>query len=780
MFKIGSLLLLFISFHIHGQELNIIPRPVKASKETGNFILTKSTVLILSDDGELNSANFLNDYLQKFYGFKLRQGKDAKTNFIRLVTRRFIQPGEDGKYEMQVKPGYIHIEGDTYDGTFHGIQTLIQLLPVQPSSSLKIPCASIIDRPRFAYRGLHLDVGRHFMPVDFVKKYIDFIALHKMNYFHWHLTEDQGWRIEIKKYPLLTKVGAFRNGTIIGRYPGKGNDNIRYGGFYTQDQIKDVVEYASKRFITIVPEIELPGHGSAAIAAYPWLSCFPEEKTRIADRMISEASKNANGKVVQETWGVHDDIFCAGNDTTFGFLQDVVDEVIALFPGNYFHVGGDECPKNNWKRCPRCQARIKANNLKDEHELQSYFITRMEKYINSRGKTVIGWDEILEGGLAPNAIVMSWRGEQGGIDAARQNHKVIMSPGNFVYLDHSQTKNEDSVTIGGYTPVDETYNYEPLPKELAADKTSFILGAQANVWTEYMNNSKKIEYMIFPRLSAMSEVLWTAKDKRDFKNFEKRLPVQMKRYELWKANYSRAYYDVKASVIPAPNRNGVVYKLESGDPKNTIIYKEQNNLNESLHPTPDKTYKSPVLINRDKLIRASIFSNGKRISSILTQKFSINKATGKKITLASPPLDNYPGNGGAFGLVNGARSEKGINSPEWLGWRGTDMETIIDFEKEESISKVGVHACNTGGSRVYPPAIVEVFISDDGQNFSSLGSNTQFEQDASGTSGNITISFGAIKTRYIKVVARNYAKIPEGRTGAGDPALMLIDEISVN
>jgi hexosaminidase len=359
--------------------------------------------------------------------------------------------------------------------------------------------------------------------------------LHKLNTFHWHLTDDQGWRIEIKKYPRLTSIGAYRNGTIIGRFPGTGNDGERYGGYYTQAEIKEVVEYAAERFITVIPEIEMPGHASAAIAAYPELSCFPNESTKHPPN--SPWHGDTTGKQVQQTWGVFEDVFCAGKENTFKFLQDVMNEVITLFPGRYIHAGGDECPKENWRRCPNCQQRIKDNNLKDEHELQSYFIQRMEKYLNSKGKTLIGWDEILEGGLAPNAVVMSWRGEKGGIEAAKQKHNVIMSPGNPVYFDYSQSENEDSLTIGGYNPIEKVYAFEPIPKELNADEAKYILGAQANVWTEYMTNSSKVEYMIFPRMAALSEVLWSPKEKKNWYDFERRLAGQFKRYDLWKAKY---------------------------------------------------------------------------------------------------------------------------------------------------------------------------------------------------------------------------------------------------
>jgi hexosaminidase len=523
------------------QTVSIIPMPVSMQTKQGSFVISKKTVIAAADEEDRKTAKLLNDYLQQVYGFKLDIDKQEGRNYIRFSTKKFIKAPDKDAYSLNVTNNGITINGDTYNGTFYGMQTLIQLLPTNNFQqnngvSLKVPMVSIQDYPRFSYRGMHLDVGRHFFPVPFIKKYIDYIALHKMNYFHWHLTEDQGWRIEIKKYPRLTEVGAWRNGTIIGRYPGTGNDNTRYGGFYTQDEVKEVVQYAADRHITVIPEIEMPGHSSAAIAAYPWLSCFPEEKTKIPGP-ASTASQQATGKLVQETWGVFEDVFCAGNDSTFQFLQDVLDEVMPLFPSKYVHVGGDECPKANWKRCPKCQQRMKDEHLKDEHELQSYFIQRMEKYLNGKGKTLIGWDEILEGGLAPNAVVMSWRGEEGGIAAAKQNHEVIMTPGGWVYFDHSQTKQEDSVTIGGYTPLDKTYGYEPIPTALSGDQGKYVLGAQANVWTEYMAYPSKVEYMIFPRMSALAEVLWSPKEKRNWTDFQKRIAVQKKRYELWHANY---------------------------------------------------------------------------------------------------------------------------------------------------------------------------------------------------------------------------------------------------
>ena len=516
-------------------SLNIIPEPVKVEVKDGSFTITPSTKIIAEASGVSNSINFLNDYLKKFYGFELKTSKDkSATNVIELNFDR-LDNSNPGGYEMNVDKNKIYIGGDNEQGVFYGIQTLIQLLPAEKSNSLNIQQCNIIDSPRFAYRGLHLDCGRHFFPVDFIKEYIDFIAMHKMNTFHWHLTEDQGWRIEIKKYPKLTQIGACRNGTIIGHHPGTGNDYTKYCGYYTQAQIKDIVKYAANRYITIIPEIEMPGHASAAIAAYPQLSCFPDSSTKIAKGV--KWSGDSTGKQVQQSWGVYPDVF-APTDYTFKFLENVLDEVMQLFPSKYIHIGGDECPKVYWKESAFCQQLIKDSGLKDEEGLQSYFIRKIERYLNSKGRSIIGWDEILEGGIAPNATIMSWRGEQGGIDAAKQHHTVIMTPGSYVYFDHAQNKNSDSLTIGGYLPVETVYNYEPLPKELAPDEQKYILGAQANVWTEYMSNPAKVEYMLFPRLEAISEVLWTPKENKNWDDFKNRLQQQYKRYDLWNVHYN--------------------------------------------------------------------------------------------------------------------------------------------------------------------------------------------------------------------------------------------------
>jgi hexosaminidase len=763
-----------ITFSVVAQEINIIPKPQQLEIKKGGFRITSATVIVINDISERNTVNFFNRHLKMYNGFQLKIVKAATKNYIRFSTKKFIQPGTKGKYDLFVTTTGIEVSGDTYSGTFNGMQTLIQLLSFD-KKSIYIPQLSITDFPRFEYRGMHLDIGRHFQSVAFIKRYINFLAYHKLNKFHWHLTEDQGWRIEIKKYPELTRIGSKRNGTIIGRYPGKGNDNKPNEGFYTQAQIKEVVQYAKERFIEVIPEIEMPGHSSAAIAAYPWLSCFPEKPTEIPANMISKKSieeqKNGHIKLVQETWGVFDDVFCAGNDSTFQFLQNVIDEVTTLFPSKYFHIGGDECPKTHWKICSRCQQRMKELGLKDEHELQSYFVQRMEKYLNSKGKTLIGWDEILEGGLAPNAIVMSWRGEAGGIEAAKQKHQVIMTPGNPVYFDHTQSKNEDSVTIGGYNPIEAVYAYEPVPKELNEEQSKYVLGAQANVWTEYMNNTKKIEYMVFPRMAALSEVLWSKKENKNWDDFEKRLMVQMKRYEVMKWNYSKAYYDIIEIIKPTDDYSGVLWELKTKS-KNRLIY-----IGNSPGHHSGYTYQEPIKVKSSSEFRIS--SSDTTTNSRLFhyyKQFIFSKSTGKKITLTTPPSISYPGDG-AFTLVNGIINEKGLmRSNEFLGFSGTDCEVVIDLGKTDTISSVTAHVLSQPTSWIWPPASFTVQISLDGINYIPVtGGGSPLLSDMS----QIQMSFSPVAARYIKVFLMNKGLIPDGNPGAGKKAWLFVSEVQV-
>jgi len=548
-------LLLSIAFYnsLSAQEINIIPQPVsvKTGLSTEKFIIDKNTEII-SNDSLSNSALFLQSYIQKYYDLKLRinPNSTSRKNIIKLeLVKRLLK--DSNEYELISNHDQTMVYANSENGLFYGIQTLIQLLPEVKSASLQFPAVHITDYPRFEYRGMHLDVSRHFFDVDFVKQYIDYLALHKMNYFHWHLTDDHGWRIEIKKYPKLTEIGAWRNGSIIGLWPGKGNENIKYqvlptainitpknaviktdgikhGGFYTQEQIKEVVEYAAKRYVTIIPEIEMPAHSMAVLAAYPELGTEPNKKYAVA-----------------ETWGMmnkYNNVLQA-SDTTFKFLENVLAEVMELFPSPYIHIGGDEASKVWWKQSAASQQIMKANGLKTESELQSYFIRRIEKFVNGKGKTIIGWNEILQGGLAPNAVVMSWQGEKGGIEAAKQNHKAIMTPEDKVYFNHAQFVKEDSLTAGKPSLLADVYNYEPIPAELSAEQAKYIWGGQGCLWSEYITNPAKVQYQLFPRLDALSEILWSPKEKRNYADFQKRLKTQFKRYDLTGITYSKRYLE---------------------------------------------------------------------------------------------------------------------------------------------------------------------------------------------------------------------------------------------
>jgi hexosaminidase len=531
-----KLLLLFlfsITVGFSQNSLPLIPKPQTLEMYDGNFTLNKET--IIEADPNLFEAKYLQQEIKKLTGLDLKIGTNLKSTskigFYDLLSGGFDHDDEaavkyysntnQGKYFLTIYQNQVSISQSDPLGNFYGLQTLLQLISPGQKSEIQIPCLKMTDAPKYAWRGMHLDCARHFFPVTFVKKYIDYLASYKFNTFHWHLTDDQGWRIEIKKYPKLTEVGAWRNGSMVGHYDDQKYDDIRYGGFYTQAEIKDVVAYAKLRHITIIPEIEMPGHAVAALAAYPQYSCTggPFE--------------------VAKQWGVLDDVFCP-KEETFTFLQNILTEVMALFPSQYIHIGGDECPKTRWKTCPHCQALMKEKGLKDEHELQSYFVQRIEKFVNSKGKKIIGWDEILEGGLAPNAAVMSWQGTEGGIAAVRQKHYVVMTPGDYCYFDHYQGDSKtEPLAIGGFTPVEKVYSFEPTPKELSPEEAKYILGAQANVWTEYIDTPEKVEYMVFPRMIALSEVLWGTSNPENYDDFKERLIQQFKTLDAKGINYCK-------------------------------------------------------------------------------------------------------------------------------------------------------------------------------------------------------------------------------------------------
>ncbi|MCL6523178.1 MAG: family 20 glycosylhydrolase [Thermoflavifilum sp.] len=490
-------------------NVQIIPKPVSMQIKNEQLLLHATDRIFASGDEARHVAELFNQTLKQRYGFTLAFATSPVQAKIIMRSGLHALPHEG--YQIHMSNQKIELQGADGAGLFYATQTLLQLLPPSPAKQLLVPEVEIVDSPRFHYRGMHLDCGRHFFPVSFIKEYLDWMSRYKINTFHWHLTEDQGWRIQIPQYPRLTQVGAYRKETVIGHNSGI-FDGQPYGGYYTDAEIQEIVQYAADRYITVIPEIEMPGHSQAALAAYPWLGC---------------KGFGPNYEVWTQ-WGVSPNVYCAGNDSTFMFLENVLTRVMQLFPSHYIHIGGDECPKDHWKKCPLCQQRIKTLGLKNEEELQSYFIQRIEKFLNAHGRDIIGWDEILEGGLAPNATVMSWRGEQGGIAAAKQHHRVIMTPGEWLYFDHGQGNPAyEPLNIGGYLPLWKVYGYNPVPASLSPDEQKYIIGMQANVWTEYIPNGHEAEYMVFPRMLALAEAAWTPLSEKNYTDFLNRLPNQL-------------------------------------------------------------------------------------------------------------------------------------------------------------------------------------------------------------------------------------------------------------
>lgn len=650
-------------------------------------------------------------------------------------------------YELYIEDQKIRISGGSIAGLQYGFTSLHQFIL---NRNFPLPKATIKDNPEFRYRGMHLDVARHFFSVEEVKKYLDFLAFYKYNAFHWHLTEDQGWRIEIKKYPKLQEIAAYRKETLIGHYNDQPHqfDGKKYGGYYSQEEVKEIVAYATERNIEVIPEIEMPGHSLAALAAYPELGC--------GQGTYEVATK----------WGVFEDVYCP-TEKTFKFLENVIDEVISLFPAKYIHIGGDECPKTAWKNSDFCQQLIKNEGLKDEHELQSYFITRMEKYINSKGKQIIGWDEILEGGLAPNATVMSWRGIEGGIEAARQNHDVIMTPGTHCYFDHYQSENENEpLAIGGYTSIEKVYLWQPVPENLEADKRKYIIGGQANLWTEYIQNFAKLEYMAFARGIAMSEALWSKN-----KNYN----AFLQRYELhhgwWTekgANMAYHIYELKPKISAGTGKSiKVLFDL----PVRTII-------GHSLDKKPQTDITSGEVCDITQSGSHTFFTriNGKD-GAPLKLDFDLHKGTTAKIKFENSPSEKYSGNGPGS-IINGITgSNEKYGGSEWLGFEGKDAVAVLEFSKSTQINDVKCRFFKGEGQWIYLPKEVTIESSKDGVNYTPVQT-----KKAGSLDGKIsTVAFNNLQTscRYLKIKALNYGIIPEGAQGSGYGSWLFMDEIII-
>ena len=685
---------------------------------------------------------------------------------IRFVTDESL-PAEG--YELNVDGEGIEVRASQFPGFLYALQSLGQLLPAAvygtepaPDAAWEVPCVKIADAPRFAYRGMHLDVARHFFSVDEVKRYIDVMAIHKLNTLHWHLTDDQGWRIEIKRYPELTAVGSIRKATVVRKEWGT-YDGTPYGGFYTQDEIRDVVKYAADRGVTVIPEIDLPGHMLAALTAYPELGCTggPYE--------------------VWGRWGVADDVLCPGREKTFEFLEGVLTEVMELFPSEYIHIGGDECPKVRWEKCPRCQAKIRQLGLKDdgehtaEHYLQSYVTDRIGKFLAQHGRRIIGWDEILEGRAPSDVVVMSWRGSEGGIAAAKLGHDVIMTPNSHFYFDYYQSLDTDAEPfgIGGYIPMEQVYSYDPAFPELTPEQQKHILGVQANLWTEYVLSDEHLEYMLLPRLAALSEVQWCLPETKDWNRFIGSFRMD-KIYSQLGYEFAKHIFGVTASYAVDPEKGGVVMTLttQGGAP---IRY----TLDGSDPTASSPLYKAPVTIGESCTFKAAALREGMQ-TPVYTRKFDFNKATGRRIALNAAPTLKYT-YGGASLLVDGYRGGPVYSNGAWIGFLNEPLDVTIDMQGAKPYSAVTVESLVEKGEWVFPPSSVGVYLSDDGSEFTEAALMSVPQETAGSPDGvkPFKVLFPETSARYLRVVARTVDPIPAWHGAAGQKAHMFVDEIIV-
>ena len=745
----------------------IIPAPleIRENFSGGEFVLDDGVCIVYPGENEAmrHNALFLADYLKAATGrdYRVETGSRRKKNVTLQLDSSIKNP--EG-YRVNVSAGGVVIAGASEAGVFYGIQTLRKAIPVKANSVPVLTAVGIEDEPRFGYRGVHLDVCRHFFTVDEVKKFIDMMVLHNMNRLHWHITDDQGWRIEIKKYPELTTVSSRRTETVIGHNSGK-YDGKPYGGFYTQEQAREIVDYAAERYITVIPEVDLPGHMQAALAAYPYLGCTggPYEVWRM--------------------WGVSEEVLCAGNDSVLTFIDDVLTEIMEIFPSEYIHVGGDECPKVRWEKCPKCQARIKALGIKgdDRHTkeeyLQSFIICHAEKFLNEHGRRMIGWDETLEGGLAPNATVMSWRGEGGGIEAARQHHDVIMTPDTYLYFNHYQSKDteEEPEANGGYSPLAHVYGYEPIPSMLTSDEQKFIKGVQANHWTEYITTFPQLQYMALPRWAALCEIQWSQPEKKDYADFLERLLRLTRLYDALGYNYAKHIFDVTAD-YRVNTKNGTV-DIFTGTIDDAPIHYTLD----GTEPTVQSPVTAGVLsVSQSGTFRAmAVRPSGN--SRVVTEKITFGKSTCKPIVANQPINEQYKFNG-ITTLVDGLQGNGNYKTGRWIAFRGNDMDVTIDLCRVEEISSVTFHNCVEKGDWIFDVRSVAIEVSEDGKNFERVFFGEYPEMQESDRNGLYVHkqTFAPVKARYMRIMASPENVMPDWHPGKGYPAFLFVDEIVVN
>ncbi|WP_257666478.1 glycoside hydrolase family 20 protein [Parapedobacter tibetensis] len=721
-----------VSAHAQGQ-VSIIPRPSVLEIHEGKFVFPATTSLHAFEPF-MEVASLLSEHPHTNFMEveRIKSRKRVPESGVRLVQAEGIDKLPSNAYRLTVDTSGIVLMAHQPEAMINGIMTLLQLAYTQPDGGA-LPAMLIEDRPRFGYRGLHLDVSRHFYPLSFLKKFIDLMALYKFNRFHWHLTDGPGWRLEIKKYPELTQYAAWRthvawkdwwhNGR---RYLDEGHPNAS-GGYYTQDEARELVAYAARKGITVIPEIEMPGHSEAVLAAYPQLSCR------------GEPHKHAE--------------YCIGNAETFTFLTDVLTEVMDIFPSEYIHIGGDEANKESWKTCAKCQALMGKEGLKDVDELQSYAVKQMDQFLQSNGRKLVGWDEILEGGLSSGATVMSWRGEQGGIDAANAGHDVIMTPNSHLYFDYYQSDpRTQPEAIGGYIPLSKVYAYDPIPKEIAADKTKHVLGAQGNIWTEYMPTQEHVEYMAFPRALALAEVLWSAQERRDWDGFSIRLRRHYTLLQQLHVNYYRPSYEVDIAIDFNADTQLNIISLLSEQHENNIHY----TIDGSKPTVNSPLYSKPFELSVPATIKAAYFRDSARMGGVTEDRADLHKAIGKKVTYHTKWNDRYPAQGEAT-LTNGQKGELTYGDGQWQGFLN-DLDITIDFERREAIQSLAIRFMQHKGPGIFMPGEVKILLSDNGKNFRETGIvvNDISKDDPSLQFKTFELEFDAGQTaRYVRVVATN-------------------------
>lgn len=748
-------------------DYEVIPKPLEINCKGNSSFLLKDGIAVVYPENNAkmrDNAEFLADYVARQTGLKLTLRAGIPVDGAICLTLDLTDDNKEA-YKLVVNDKRICISGASEAGVFYGIQTLRKSLPVARHINVNLPAVEIYDKPRFAYRGAMLDVARHFFTVDEVKTFIDMCVLHNINRFHWHLTDDQGWRIEIKKYPKLMSVASQRKQTVVGRWCSGVYDGTPYGGYYTQEEVRDIVDYAAKRYVTIIPEIDLPGHMQAALTAYPELGCTggPYE--------------------VRETWGVSDDVLCVGNDSTLQFVKDVLSEVADMFPSEYIHIGGDECPKVRWAKCPKCQARIKALGLKSdakhtkEERLQSYMIHEATKCLNEKGKQIIGWTEILEGGLVPGATLMSWIGESGGIEAAHQHHDVIMTPNTYLYFDYYQSKQveDEPLAIGGYLPIEKTYSYEPMPKELNKEEQQYIKGVQANLWTEYIPSFSQVQYMTLPRMGALAEVQWSDPSRKDYKDFLTRIPRLTAIYDCYGWNYATHVFDVNVDIKADTAKH--VLNVQLGTMADDPIYYTLD----GQDPTEKSAkYTGPFTIDKDAILK-TMAVHPSRTSKISIDTIRFNKATLKPVKLLQPNQENFTPDGPVV-LVDGRLGNHSFDTGAWVAVAGNDLEAVIDMQGETTLSLATIHVYVRKDAWLFDAKKFSVAVSSDGKNYKEVASQDYpaMQPSDGDTIAEHKLSFDPCKAAFVKIKVVSEKRMPEWHLNAGLTPFLLVDEINLN